>query len=76
MFCLVSSMAVDYPLVLYDCHFEGVIWKQNKEELNYVLTTLQQHWTQSTVKAHVLHGMMSGLEAIGGNTMKAVASCI
>ena len=58
-------MAVDYPLVLYDCHFEGVSWKQENEEVNHVLSALQQHWTQSAVRTHVLHGMIQGLEAIG-----------
>lgn len=62
---LVSSMAVDYPLVLYDCHFEGLSWKQENEEVNHVLSALQQHWTQSAVKTHVLHGMIQGLEAVG-----------
>ncbi|KAM3592151.1 uncharacterized protein V6R79_013818 [Siganus canaliculatus] len=60
------SMAVDYPLVLYDCSFEGLSWKQENEEVNLVLSTLQQHWTQSAVKSHVLNGMIQGLEAIGG----------
>ncbi|XP_074519465.1 tRNA pseudouridine(38/39) synthase [Halichoeres trimaculatus] len=60
------SMAVDYPLVLYDCHFEGLSWQHEKEEVNYVLSALQQHWTQSAVKAHVLHGMIQGLETMGG----------
>uniref|UniRef100_A0A4W6BZ42 Pseudouridylate synthase 3 n=1 Tax=Lates calcarifer TaxID=8187 RepID=A0A4W6BZ42_LATCA len=59
------SMAVDYPLVLYDCHFEGMSWKQETEEVNYILSALQQHWTQSAVKAHVLLGMIKGLEATG-----------
>lgn len=63
--CLVSSMAVDYPLVLYDCHFEGLSWERETEELTHVLSTLQQHWTQSAVRAHVLHGMIQGLEARG-----------
>lgn len=60
-----SSMAVDYPLVLYDCHFEGLSWKQENEEVNHVLSDLQQHWTQSVVQTHVIHGMIQGLEAIG-----------
>uniref|UniRef100_A0A3Q3EH92 Pseudouridylate synthase 3 n=1 Tax=Labrus bergylta TaxID=56723 RepID=A0A3Q3EH92_9LABR len=60
------SMAVDYPLVLYDCHFEGLSWKQENEEVNHVLSALTQHWTMSAVKAHVLHGMIQGLETIGG----------
>lgn len=58
-------MAVDFPLVLYDCHFEGVSWKQDAEEVNHVLSALQQHWTQSAVKTQVIHGMMKGLEAAG-----------
>lgn len=62
---LFSSMAVDYPLVLYDCHFEGLSWQQEAEEANHVLAALQQHWTQSAVKTHVLLGMIQGLEAIG-----------
>lgn len=62
----VCSMAVDYPLVLYDCHFEGLSWQQDNEEVNHVLLSLQHHWTQSVVRTHVLHGMIQGLEAIGG----------
>lgn len=64
-FRLISSMAVDYPLVLYDCHFEGLSWKQETEEVNFVLSALQQLWTQSAVKAHILHGMIQGLEIRG-----------
>lgn len=60
-------MAVDYPLVLYDCHFEGLSWKQENEEVNHVLSALQQHWTQSAVKTHVLYGMIQGLKAVGEN---------
>ncbi|XP_067344836.1 tRNA pseudouridine(38/39) synthase isoform X2 [Channa argus] len=61
-----KSMAVDYPLVLYDCHFEGLSWKQDAEEVNHVFSALQQHWTQSAVKTHVLHGMSQGLLTMGG----------
>ncbi|XP_015237968.1 PREDICTED: tRNA pseudouridine(38/39) synthase [Cyprinodon variegatus] len=60
------SMAVDYPLVLYDCHFEGLSWQQETEEVNHVLSSLQRHWTQSAVKAHLLLGMIQGLEERGG----------
>lgn len=62
----VSSMAVDYPLVLYDCRFEALSWQQETEEVSHVLSALQQHWTQTAVKAHILHGMIQGLEAKGG----------
>lgn len=59
-------MAVDYPLVLYDCSFEGLSWQRDGDEVNHVLSTLQQHWTQSAVRSHVLHAMIQGLEAVGG----------
>lgn len=65
-------MAVDYPLVLYDCHFEGLNWQQSNDEVNHVLSTLQHHWTQSAVRTHVLHGMIKGLENIGGVFIKNV----
>lgn len=71
---LVSSMAVDYPLVLYDCHFEGLDWQQSNDEVNHVLSTLQHHWTQSAVRTHVLHGMIKGLEGIGGIFTKTFQS--
>ncbi|KAJ0016069.1 hypothetical protein NQD34_014359 [Periophthalmus magnuspinnatus] len=57
------NMAVDYPLVLFDCHFDSLSWTQEKEEVNYTLAMLQQHWTQSAVRASVLFGMLQDLEA-------------
>uniref|UniRef100_A0A8C2B5V8 Pseudouridylate synthase 3 n=1 Tax=Cyprinus carpio TaxID=7962 RepID=A0A8C2B5V8_CYPCA len=57
-----SSMAVDYPLVLYDCHFEGVNWRNETEEENHVLSSLHQHWVQNAVKTQVLLGMIQGLQ--------------
>lgn len=59
------NMAVDYPLVLFDCHFEGLSWTQEKEEVNYTFSVLQQHWTQSAVRTNVLFGMLQDLEAKG-----------
>lgn len=62
-------MAVDYPLVLYHCHFEGLSWQLEADEANHVLSSLQQHWTQSAVRAHILHEMIQGLEERGEKTM-------
>ncbi|XP_062382833.1 tRNA pseudouridine(38/39) synthase [Sardina pilchardus] len=59
------SMAVDYPLVLYDCHFEGLSWKREAEEVGFALNTLHQHWTQAVIKTQVLRGMIQGLESFG-----------
>ncbi|XP_056594933.1 tRNA pseudouridine(38/39) synthase isoform X2 [Triplophysa dalaica] len=63
------SMAVDYPLVLYDCHFEGVSWRTDPEEENHVLNSFHQHWVQTAVKTQVLFGMIQGLQnTITGET--------
>ncbi|XP_010899519.2 tRNA pseudouridine(38/39) synthase isoform X2 [Esox lucius] len=62
------SMAVDFPLVLFDCHFEGLSWRSETEESNHALATFQQHWTQAAVKTQVLHGMIRGLKNTGGTS--------
>lgn len=59
------NMAVDYPLVLFDCHFDGLSWTEEKEDVNHTLTVLRQHWTQSAIKARVLYGMLHDLEEKG-----------
>ncbi|KAG7270465.1 hypothetical protein CRUP_017947 [Coryphaenoides rupestris] len=59
------SMAVDFPLVLYDCAFPGLAWQRDAEELSIAGAALQQRWTRSTVESHVLRGMLGGLEAMG-----------
>ncbi|KAI5620382.1 tRNA pseudouridine(38/39) synthase, partial [Silurus asotus] len=65
------SMAVDYPLVLYDCHFDGLNWISEAEEESHVLSSLLQQWTQTAVKAQVLHGMMHGLQSTETGMYKA-----
>lgn len=64
------NMAVDYPLVLFDCHYEGLNWTQENEEVNYTFSMLQQHWAQSAIRASVLYGMLQGLEATGAEPPK------
>uniref|UniRef100_W5LJV2 Pseudouridylate synthase 3 n=2 Tax=Astyanax mexicanus TaxID=7994 RepID=W5LJV2_ASTMX len=56
------SMAVDYPLVLHECHFEGLKWNKEPEEESHVLSCLYQQWTQTAVKAQVLNSMMQDLQ--------------
>lgn len=66
------SMAVDYPLVLYDCHFEGVSWHTEAEEENHVLNSLHQHWIQTAVKTQVLLGMIQGLQSTTTGEMSSL----
>ncbi|MBN3296523.1 PUS3 synthase, partial [Amia calva] len=60
------SMAVDFPLVLYDCQFNGLSWQGEGEELaQSAVSTLQQHWTQTVIKTQVLRDMIQDLHSTG-----------
>lgn len=70
------SMAVDYPLVLYECHFDGLSWISEPEEESHVLGSLLQHWTQTAVKAQVLHSMIHGLQSTDTGVCVCVCTCL
>lgn len=47
------SMAVDYPLVLYDVQYpesENICWQYPKNSTNVVLSDLQTMWAQHSIK--------------------------
>lgn len=71
-------MAVDYPLVLYECRFDGLSWMSESEEESHVLGSLLQHWTRTAVKAQVLHGMIRGLQSTdaGNGNTTMIQRCI
>ncbi|XP_052553171.1 tRNA pseudouridine(38/39) synthase isoform X2 [Tympanuchus pallidicinctus] len=57
------SMAVEFPLVLYDCEFENIQWHYDREVQEFNVTHLQQLWASYAVKTQVLHNMLRGLDA-------------
>ncbi|XP_040390294.1 tRNA pseudouridine(38/39) synthase isoform X1 [Cygnus olor] len=57
------SMAVEFPLVLYDCEFENIQWIYDREVQEFNVTHLQQLWASHAVKTQVLHNMLQGLDA-------------
>ncbi|XP_065594377.1 tRNA pseudouridine(38/39) synthase [Cyrtonyx montezumae] len=57
------SMAVEFPLVLYDCEFENIQWHYDREVHEFNVTHLQQLWASHAVKTQVLHSMLQGLDA-------------
>lgn len=57
-------MAVEFPLVLYDCKFENIKWLYDQEVQEFNITHLQQQWANQAVKAHVLYNMLQGLESV------------
>ncbi|XP_074783421.1 tRNA pseudouridine(38/39) synthase isoform X2 [Athene noctua] len=63
MHAAAQSMAVEFPLVLYDCEFENLQWLYDREVQEFNVTHLQQLWANHAVKTQVLHNMLRGLDA-------------
>ncbi|NXP41783.1 PUS3 synthase, partial [Leiothrix lutea] len=57
------SMAVEFPLVLYNCEFPDLQWLYDPEVQGFNVTHLQQLWASHAVKTHVLRDMLAGLDA-------------
>ncbi|KAJ7305073.1 hypothetical protein JRQ81_010885 [Phrynocephalus forsythii] len=56
------SMAVEFPLVLYDCEFENIQWIYDRQVQEFNVTHLQQLWTSYAIKTHMLYSMLKGLD--------------
>ncbi|XP_054853842.1 tRNA pseudouridine(38/39) synthase isoform X2 [Eublepharis macularius] len=56
------SMAVEFPLVLYNCEFENIQWIYDREVQEFNVTHLQQLWANHAVKTHMLYSMLQGLD--------------
>nr|XP_020667214.1 tRNA pseudouridine(38/39) synthase [Pogona vitticeps]XP_020667215.1 tRNA pseudouridine(38/39) synthase [Pogona vitticeps] len=56
------SMAVEFPLVLYDCKFENIQWIYDRQVQEFNVTHLQQLWTTHAIKCHMLYCMLKGLD--------------
>ncbi|NXY81778.1 PUS3 synthase, partial [Alcedo cyanopectus] len=57
------SMAVEFPLVLYDCEFQNLRWFYDREVQEFNVTHLQQLWASHAVKTQLLRDMLRGLDA-------------
>ncbi|XP_038636748.1 tRNA pseudouridine(38/39) synthase [Scyliorhinus canicula] len=55
------SMAVDYPLVLYDCAYENLEWVFDGDDYAFTVAHLQALWTQQAVRSRILYSMLQGL---------------
>ncbi|XP_077129705.1 tRNA pseudouridine(38/39) synthase [Ranitomeya variabilis] len=58
------NMAVEFPLVLYDCEFDGVHWIGEKDLQSVTVSHLQRLWTREAVKSHILRMALYGLDAM------------
>ncbi|XP_048476929.1 tRNA pseudouridine(38/39) synthase [Rhincodon typus] len=55
------SMAVDYPLVLYDCAYENLEWIVDPDAQSFTVSNLHTMWTQHAIKTRILYSMLQGL---------------
>ncbi|XP_039212542.1 tRNA pseudouridine(38/39) synthase isoform X2 [Crotalus tigris] len=56
------SMAVEFPLVLYDCEFENIQWIYDHQVQEFNVTRFQQLWTNHAIKTQMLYSMLWGLD--------------
>ncbi|XP_069744295.1 tRNA pseudouridine(38/39) synthase-like [Narcine bancroftii] len=55
------SMAVDYPLILYDCAYENLEWIFDPEVHAFNLAHLQEQWACQAIKTRILYSMLTGM---------------
>ncbi|XP_053551287.1 LOW QUALITY PROTEIN: tRNA pseudouridine(38/39) synthase [Bombina bombina] len=58
------NMAVELPLVLYDCHFDDVQWVTEKEAHGVTVSHMQRLWSQEAIKTHILYMSLSLLDSV------------
>lgn len=57
------SMAIELPLVFYDCEFEDVIWQYDEGNTRKVILHLQRFWTENIIKSTIIKKMIQSLES-------------
>ncbi|XP_072272994.1 tRNA pseudouridine(38/39) synthase, partial [Pyxicephalus adspersus] len=58
------NMAVEFPLVLYDCLFDDVDWLSEKDVHTITVSHLQRIWTQEAVKMQILRMALQCLDSV------------
>ncbi|XP_063791568.1 tRNA pseudouridine(38/39) synthase [Pseudophryne corroboree] len=58
------NMAVEFPLVLYDCRFDDMQWVGEKDFQAVTVSHLQRLWTQEAVKAQILRMALHHLDSM------------
>ncbi|CAG7718366.1 unnamed protein product [Allacma fusca] len=66
------SMAMDFPLVLFDTHHGSEIkeWISSPENTYHVITDLQTMWSQHALKAQMVLGMLKSLECCSSGAVE------
>ncbi|NWX11451.1 PUS3 synthase, partial [Aegotheles bennettii] len=70
------SMAVEFPLVLYDCEFADLQWLYDRDVQAFNVTHLQQLWASQAVRTQVLRDMLGGLDTAPVAAGKGPGDCV
>ncbi|XP_067136984.1 tRNA pseudouridine(38/39) synthase [Centruroides vittatus] len=57
------AMAIDIPLVFFDCEFGDVNWQYDKENIEKIIFRLQKFWTEHKIKSTIVKRMIESLES-------------
>eukprot|EP00057_Strongylocentrotus_purpuratus_P016892 XP_011671366.1 PREDICTED: tRNA pseudouridine(38/39) synthase [Strongylocentrotus purpuratus] len=58
------AMAADFPLVLYDCAYEGISWRYDQSIHEKNINQFQEMWTGHMVRASMMRAMLEGLTSV------------
>ncbi|XP_033097758.1 tRNA pseudouridine(38/39) synthase-like isoform X2 [Anneissia japonica] len=56
------NMAVDYPLVLYDCSYDDIQWVYDKDNHQHNIRKFQQIWTELVMRGTIVKRMLDGMD--------------
>ncbi|XP_041480426.1 tRNA pseudouridine(38/39) synthase-like isoform X2 [Lytechinus variegatus] len=68
-------MAVDFPLVLYDCAYEGISWIYDEAIHDRNITLFQEMWTGHMVRASMMRSMLEGLTSVPCTIQAKESNC-
>ncbi|KAM4608183.1 tRNA pseudouridine(38/39) synthase isoform 2-T2 [Discoglossus pictus] len=58
------NMAVELPLVLYNCHFDDIQWVTEKEAQSMTVSHLQRIWAQEAMKTQIMYMALGSLDSV------------
>lgn len=60
------SLAADFPLVLFDCQYEGIDWVYNEEVHRNNIRHFQQLWSKYAIQTTMVRSALLYMETMGG----------
>lgn len=73
------GLMADYPLVLYNCEFDGLQWRTDPETSERLLAHFQSYWCELAIKSEMAKSMLLKWSELSSNTrlpIKNKTDCI